>query len=234
MELVAIPAGTFQMGSPAGEKERNEEERMHEVRISKPFYMGKYPVTQEQYEAVTGLNPSRFKNSKNPVEQIYHKDAQAFCEKVNDLPLVKSKLPAGYSVQLPTEAQWEYACRAGTKTSYYSGDSDKDLGDYAWFKENSDNRAHPVGEKKPNAWGLYDMNGNVYCWCRDWKAAYTPGKQIDPEGPANGHEYVTRSGTWYWGSGDCRSARRTSHAPDFTGPDFGFRVVLAPTSAKAR
>ena len=232
MELLPIPPGTFQMGSPPNERGRSGEERAHQVTITKPFYMGKYPVTQEQYEAIVGSNPSSFKGPKNPVDTVSHSDAQSFCEKVNEQPQVKAKLPAGFLVQLSTEAQWEYACRAGTKTSYYSGDTDADLDNFAWFNLNGEHKTHPVGEKKPNAWGLYDMNGNVFCWCRDWMAPYPAGAQIDPQGPEKGNQYAIRSGSWYWESSWCRSAHRNQGESSLKGPDFGFRVVVSSAKAK--
>ena len=227
MEFIPIPPGTFQMGSPNSEKGHSDEERLHEVRLSKPFYMSKYPITQEQYEIITGSNPSNFPGARNPVEKVSYSDAQAFCIKLNEKSQVKSKFPAGFVVQLPTEAQWEYACRAGTKTSYFSGESETDLNSFAWFNTNSEGKTHPVGEKKTNAWGLYDMNGNVFCWCRDWMAPYPSGAQVDPQGPANGKNRVLRGGSWYWDTGWCRSAHRNQNEPGVRGIDYGFRVVIA-------
>ncbi len=158
MEMILIPAGEFLMGSPDSDKDaRADEHPQHRVRITKPFYLGKYLVTQEQWEAVMGNNPSHFKGLKNPVETVAWDDCQKFLEKLN----AKIGTQGGKFV-LPTEAQWEYACRAGSTTRYCFGDDKSGLGEYAWYWANSDKKTHPVGEKKPNAWGLYDMYGNAW------------------------------------------------------------------------
>ncbi|MGA2257939.1 MAG: formylglycine-generating enzyme family protein [Thermoguttaceae bacterium] len=158
LELVLIPAGEFTMGSPDSDKDAASDEKpQHRVRITKPFYLGKYLVTQEQWEAVIGNNPSHFKGPpKNPVEQVSWGDCQQFLGKLN----AKSAAGGG-KFQLPSEAQWEYACRAGSKTRYCFGDEESGRGDYAWYAANSGSKTHPVGEKKPNAWGLYDMQGKA-------------------------------------------------------------------------
>ena len=157
LEMVLIPAGEFLMGSPDSDKEAYPFEKpQHRVRITKPFYLGKYLVTQEQWEAVMGNNPSRFKGPKNPVEQVSWEDCQKFLGKLN------AKVGSGAGkFQLPSEAQWEFACRAGSKMRYCFGDDEKQLGEYAWYDANSGDKTHPVGEKKPNAWGLYDMHGKA-------------------------------------------------------------------------
>ena len=157
LEMVLIPAGEFLMGSPDSDKDAFPFEKpQHRVRITKPFYLGKYQVTQEQWEAVMGSNPSNFKGLKNPVETVSWEDCQKFLDKLN----AKVGSKHGKFV-LPTEAQWEYASRAGSTTRYYFGDDEKQLGEYAWYLPNSGSKTHPVGEKKPNAWGLYDMHGNL-------------------------------------------------------------------------
>lgn len=146
MEFVLIPAGKFVMGSPETEKDRGTNEAQHEVTITMPFYIGKFVVTQEQYEAVMGKNPSHFKGAKDPVESLKWSDAQAFCKKASK--------KIGKNIRLPSEAEWEYACRAGTTTRFYSGDADADLDAVGWYYSNSGQTSHPVGEKKPNPWGL--------------------------------------------------------------------------------
>jgi len=219
LELVLIPAGKFLMGRPETEKNRGRNRTQHEVTISKPFYMGKYEVTQEQYEAITGTNPSRFKGAKKPVEMVSWEDAQEFCKKLS--------AKTGKTVQLPTEAQWEYACRAGTNTRFYPGDADGDLDGVGWYVSNSGNTTHPVGEKKPNAWDLHDMHGNVVEWCQDWSGEYEARAATDPTGPATGEGRVLRGGSWNDGPWDCCSANRSSIAPGVRYYDFGFRLMLA-------
>ena len=226
LEMVLIPAGEFLMGSPDSDKDADADEKpQHRVRITKPFYLGKYLVTQEQWEAVMGNNPSHFKGPKNPVEQVSWDDCQKFLGKLN----AKSSSGAG-KFQLPSEAQWEYACRAGSKTKYCFGDDEARLGDYAWYDKNSDGKTHPVGEKKPNAWGLYDMHGNVWEWCQDWykDGYYKESPADDPTGPATGSSRVFRGGGFIRGAGDCRSANGHALTPGDCLGTLGFRVALVP------
>jgi len=174
MKLVLIRPGKFMMGSPDSEQGRNANEGpQHGVVITKPFYMGVTEVTQAQYEAVMGTNPSAFKGPANPVDSVKWYETVHFCRKLSE--------KTGKTVRLPTEAEWEYACRAGTKTRYSFGDSDRTLGDYAWYKGNSEDKPHPAGRKKPNAWGLYDMHGNVAEWCADWYGPYSSEASTDPQ-----------------------------------------------------
>ena len=212
LELVLIPAGKFMMGSPATEKERLVNETQHEVTLSQPYYMSQYLVTQEQYEKVMGANPSVFKAAKNPVEQISWSTAQDFCKKLS--------ATSGKMVRLPTEAEWEYACRAGSTTADCFGDNENGLADYAWYAGNSGGTTHPVGEKKPNAWGLYDMHGNVWEWCQDLFGDYPASAATDPQGPAQGAHHVLRGGSWFTVAAGCRSAIRGIDLP--VGRDAGF------------
>ena len=224
MELVLIPSGKLMMGSPVGEEGRKiNEGPQHEVMITKPFYIGKYEVPQEQYEAVMGQNPSHFKGSKNPVDSVSWDDAQAFCKKLTN--------QAKQTVRLPTEAEWEYSCRAGTKTIYYSGDTYKDLDRVAWYDANSKGTTHPVGQKDANKFGLYDMHGNVWQWCQDWYAEdyYGKSEAENPQGPAQGAEHLLRGGSWLNVPMFCRSAERYGYNPDDRNKDIGFRVVLVPS-----
>ena len=211
LEMVLIPAGEFDMGSPVLEKGRREDEPFHRVRISRPFHMGKYEVTQAQWLLVMGENPSKFKVMGNPVETVSWEDCQKFLVKLGQL--VKDR-----KFRLPTEAEWEYACRAGTATRFYFGDNDADLGNYAWFSGNSGSQTRPVGSKRPNPWGLYDMHGNVWEWCADWYGKYefpVGGVVIDPVGPGGGETRVLRGGSWNYTPDNCRAANRYSYSPDY-------------------
>jgi formylglycine-generating enzyme required for sulfatase activity len=192
------------------------------VLISKPFYMGKYTITQEQYQAIMGKNPSMIKGAINPVEWVSWEDAVNFCERVN--------LKTGADAGLPTEARWEYACRAGTTTQFYSGDSDSGLDRIAWFYSNSGGETHPVGQKTPNAFELYDMHGNVLQWCQDaYMANYESLSAKDPFN-AQGPERVLRGGSWRGNPADCRSASRVNFSSDSRGSLIGFRVVVSVPS----
>jgi len=221
MKLALIPAGKFMMGSPDSEQWHYKiEGPQHEVTLSKPFYMGVTEVTQAQYEAVMGTNPSNFKGATNPVETVSRKDAAEFCKKLSE----KTR----QTVRLPTEAEWEYACRAGTATAFSFGDADSALGDYAWYDANRGSTTHhPVGQKKPNAWGLFDMHGNVWEWCADWRGDYPNGAATDPQGPASGTSRVLRGGAWSTPPDPCRSADRYSYARGDRYYYFGFRVVVS-------
>ena len=219
MSFKSFPGGTFTMG---------DGNTPHHVTLTQPFELGVYEVTQEQYEAVMGTNPSRFKGSQNPVEQVSWDDAVEFCRKLSELPAEKK---AGYVYRLPTEAEWEYACRAGTTTEYSYGDSDSKLGAYGWYEGNSGRTTHPVGKKKPNAWGLYDMHGNVWEWCQDWYGNYPSGSVTDPTGPASGDDRVLRGGSFLYRSSLARSALRNSARPDSRSYSFGFRPARTHRSS---
>jgi formylglycine-generating enzyme required for sulfatase activity len=215
LEMVSLPAGKFLMGS----SESNDEKPQHQVKVNS-FAIGKYPITQAQYQAVMGNNPSHFKNNpQNPVEQVSWNDAQAFCQKLSQI--------TGKTYRLPTEAEWEYACRAGTTTRYYFGDNDNQLGNYAWYDGNSGNKTHPVGQKKPNGWGLYDMSGNVWEWCEDnWHGNYIGAPDDGSAWLDNDNDYpIGRGGSWYHNPDHCRSAFRGgfNRRDDFS--NVSFRVV---------
>ncbi len=222
MEFKLIPAGTFIMGDTRVDKDWTP----HEVILTTSFKMGVHEVTQAQYEQVMGVNSSEFKGADNPVEKASWDDAVEFCRRLSDLPAEKA---AGNVYRLPTEAEWEYACRAGTTTKYSFGDDESELGDYAWYGVNSDQKTHPVGSKKPNAWGLYDMHGNVFEWCQDRYGDYPSGSVTDPTGPAVGSYRVHRGGSWDGPAELCRSATRCGYGPSYRYFNYGFRVCLSPS-----
>ena len=231
MQFVPIPAGTFMMGY-ADYGPAQVTGPAHKVTLTQPFELGVYELTQEQYEKVMGTNPSIYKspvNSMNvamplnPVNVVSWNDAVAFCQRLSEMPEEKA---TGHVYQLPTEAEWEYACRAGTTTKYSFGDSDSELGNYAWYYENSGDRSHAVGLKKPNPWGLYDMYGNVSEWCYDGYDGYESGSVTDPINQLRLRgEQVIRGGSWNRNSGYCSSAWRNKLTPDFRRLHLGFRVV---------
>jgi formylglycine-generating enzyme required for sulfatase activity/DNA-binding beta-propeller fold protein YncE len=224
LEMVLIPAGEFLMGSPDSDTmAAGHEKPQHRVRITKPFYLGKYLVTQEQWEAVMGSNPGNFKGPQNPVETVSWKDCRQFFDKLN----AKSR-PGPGKFQLPTEAQWEYACRAGGTTRYCFGDEESALREYAWYGANSGRTTHPVGAKRPNAWGLYDTHGNVWEWCADWYGPYGNSSVDDPIGPTTGSIRVYRGGSWFYPAGYCRSASRAYREPEYRFYFLGFRASLVP------
>ena len=217
LEMVLIPAGKFMMGSPASEVGRKDNETQHEVTLTKPFYMGKYEVTQEQWQAVMGNNPStRTKGAKLPVTDVSWNDCQDFIKKLN------VRMNGFY--RLPTEAEWEYACRAGTTTAYSFGDS------LTKADGNIDgDSSKVVGSYKPNAFGLYDMHGNVWEWCEDWYGDYPEGAVIDPKGIATGGTRVMRGGAFYiFGVSKARSSLRLNHSPTLRSNYVGFRLVRNP------
>ena len=226
MDFVLIPAGSFVMGSPE-EIGEGDESPAHKVTLTESFYLGKYEVTQEQWETVMGNNPSRFKGAKRPVESVSWNDCQKF--------LAALQRSTGRQFSLPTEAQWEYACRAGTKTQWSCGNDEALLNEYAWSGANTGGTTHAVGEKKPNAWGLYDMLGNVGEWTADWyaKHAYDRGDVTDPHQPATpGHSPVWRGGAWGDNASFLRSAARNVNGVDQGHHGIGFRCVMrAPTAA---
>jgi formylglycine-generating enzyme required for sulfatase activity len=234
MQLVLIPTGEFLMGSPQDHTEAHDWEKpQHTVRITKPFYLGVTEVTQEQYERVTGQNRSHFKGDpQRPVDLVSWEDAVAFSRKLSE--------KEGQTYRLPTEAEWEYACRAGTQTRFGFGDDYKDLGEYAWYYGNSRGATHPVGRKKPNAWGLFDMYGNVGEWCADQydPKYYESSPQDDPPGPTGGANPVNRvhrGGNWRRDKAyGCRApSRGWLLGPGYYADGLGFRPAKEfPASSK--
>ena len=241
LDLVWCPAGEFMMGSPSTEEDRDDDERQHRVRLTKGFWLGKYEVTQEQWERVMGSNPSRFKGARNPVEQVSWEGCQRFVEELNKR--VQRTEDGGRKAvfRLPTEAEWEYACRAGTSMRFSFGDSDADLwrygnycdrantSGYSW-QDKTHNDGHdktaPMGSFRPNAWGLHDMHGNVWEWCQDWYGSYPTGTVTDPAGPGSGSSRVFRGGCWFTLARSCRSAVRSMLSPDIRDFILGLRLAM--------
>jgi formylglycine-generating enzyme len=236
IQFAKVNAGTFNMGSPESESARASDETQHEVIIPKPYMIGTYEVTQQQWEAVMGSNPSAFKGAGLPVEQVSWNDAVKFC---NALSNFVGRDPAytinGTNVscdftkngfRLPTEAEWEYAARGGGLDNYkvYSGSNN--FSEVGWNGDSSGS-THVVGQKAPNALGIYDMSGNVWEWCWDWYGNYPVSNGIDPTGPRAGSSRVIRGGGWYYGSRGCRSALRRSFSPAGSDYTLGFRLAVS-------
>ena len=217
-----IPPGEFEMG-----------DARVKVELTRGFWLGKYEVTQEEYEEITGINPSHFKNSgkRAPVENVTWNEAMEFCEKLTEKELKKGSLPNSWKYTLPTEAQWEYACRAGTKGNYnVEGAS---LGELGWYKGNSGNKTHEVGLKRANDWGVHDMHGNVREWCMDWQTSpFSPlVGGTNPIGLKNGATRVYRGGSRRSRDVYCRSAHRNGHEPNY-GDFIGFRAIIVPSGSR--
>jgi len=226
--MILLPDGTFIMGD-----EDEIDAPPHEVTIS-AFYIDTYLVTQEQYEKLMGENPSRWKGKTNPVEQMRWSDAVKYCnarsrseglEPCYDLNTWKCNFTAnGY--RLPTEAEWEYACRAGTTTAYFFGDDESKLKAYAWYEDNSASKPRPVGQKPANPWGLYDMHGSVWEWCNDFYKVdyYQESPRKNPRGPETGETKVLRGGAWKFSAESCRSAYRYNENPGYADVCFGYDI----------
>lgn len=224
LTLLWVKPGAFTMGSPPDEPNRHKAEGPpRRVTVTTGFWLGKTEVTQSQYEAVDGANPSRFTDvGKNaPVERVSWLDAMAWCKKLTARERAAGHLPAGYAYTLPTEAQWEYACRAGT-TGDYAGNPDA----MAWHDQNSGETTHPVGLKESNAWGFHDMSGNVLEWCLDWYGDYPRGAETDPAGPDSGYFRMARGGSWRMKIAVGRSAARAGGSPARRDYTLGFRLAL--------
>ncbi len=228
MKFIRVPAGTFMMGSPDSEIQRDTNEILHEVTITQPYYLQATEVTQQQWMDVMSTQPSHFKNCgiDCPVENIRHTEAMEFLNRLNKLERTKH-------YRLPTEAEWEYACRAGTTSAFFNGPmvTGKDfnhnpyLDSVGWYYHNASHAPHRVGLKSPNAWGFYDMHGNVWEWCSDWYGDYPSESVTDPQGPSDGSVRVVRGGSWYNGARGCRSALRGYDHPGYRGGDVGVRLV---------
>ena len=239
MKLMLVPKGEFAMGSARGNRNSDGDERQHAVTITRDYFIGAFEVTQAQYEQVMGRNPSQFQGSRipggganHPVERVSWNDAVEFCRRLSDRPEERA---AGRVYRLPSEAEWEYACRAGSPGEFAFGNDAQQLGDYGWYAANGGGQTHAVGQKKPNAWGLYDMHGNAWEWCADWYEVYSGRPAIDPTGPSQGTDRVYRGGSWNYGPGYCRSANRTATRPSFEGFDFlsiSFRVAMGVPDGK--
>jgi len=230
IEMALIPGGTFVMGNEKGD---DDEKPAHSVAVAS-FYMDRYEVTQKAYESLMGSNPSKFKDPQRPVERASWVAAIKYCnmrsmkeglQPCYDIEKVECNFAAnGY--RLPTEAEWEYACRAGTSGAYSFGENSADLGAHAWTKSNSGQTTHPVGQKKPNSWGLYDMYGNVAEWCNDryGEKEYAVRAADNPHGPANGDERILRGGSWRGAEDRCRSSARASETPGLADVCFGYEA----------
>lgn len=233
MKLVQIAKGKFQMGSGVQEEGYRLKEPRHAVTLTRDYYLSAFEVTQAQYSKLMGNNPSYFQgdqvqgvdSSNHPVDQVSWEDAVEFCKRLSELPEEKA---AGRVYRLPTEAEWEYACRAGSNSPFSFGGLEL-ADDHGWFSSNSQGKTHPVGQKDPNAWGLYDMHGNVNEWCSDWAGDYPEGAVSDPSGPLQGDFRMFRGGNWMFDAVIFKSGGRSNGFPPDTRSDYvGFRVALSP------
>jgi len=230
MRLARINAGTFEMGSPASETGRWEDETLHTVTLTGDYYLGIVPVTQEKYRRLMDNNPSFFEGRHSAVDRVVWDDAVAFCRRLSNLPQERTRQ---HLYRLPTEAEWEHACRAGSRTRFSYGDDADHLHQYAWHLGDLDQGGPEEflpndwpGRLQPNAWGLYDMHGGVWDWCRDWYGEYPNRAVTDPHGPPDGVHRVTRGGSWACQARICRSARRSFVTPTHREVAFGFRVAM--------
>jgi len=228
VEMLLVPPGTFQMGCIMGSNQYgcySWEQPVHQVTLTNAFYLGRYEVTQSQWQATMGSNPSAFQSASaqvpaaqvpnRPVERVSWNTIQGYLGETG--------------MRLPTEAEWEYACRAGTQTPFYNGSTDDGtVGALAWYSANAGNQTHPVGGKAANAFGFHDMLGNVYEWVNDWYGDYSENAQTDPTGPVSASTRVIRGGSWYLDTDYVRSSGRLSASPGRTFFDLGFRVAKTP------
>ena len=216
MEMIWCEPGSFMMGSPVAEEGRFDDEPLHPVTLTKGFWLGKYEVTQKQWQGVMGENPSKFKDPDRPVEGVSWEDCNAFISRLN--------VVLGGVARFPTEAEWEYACRAGSSGAV-SGNGQ--LMEMAWYDANSGNETHDVGKNLSNAWGFHDMHGNVLEWCYDWFGKLDALSHIDPKGPPTGSFRVLRGGCWFFYARDCRSAYRLKRDPVLRNAIYGFRLACS-------
>ena len=221
LKMIRVEPGSFMMGSENG---YSSEEPVHQVTLTKPYYLGETEVTQAQWRAVMGYNPSHFQRDSRPVEVVSWHDAMEFCQKLND----EGKAPRGWKFTLPTEAQWEFAARGGNKSKGYKYSGSNNVEDVAWSKSNSGEEAHAVRQKQANELGLYDMSGNVYEWCLDWYGGYSSSEVTDPQGPQGGSDRVRRGGSWTTYAEFCYSAIRFYRDPNYRDDSIGFRLALVP------
>lgn len=237
MDLVWIPAGEFQMGVDDGS---GDEAPVHAVTLTTGFWMGRHEVTQAQWERVMGRNPAYFPEPTRPVESVSWEDCRDFLKALNKT--VAAQVPPGARARFPTEAEWVYACRAGTRTAFWFGDDAGQLSRYGNFADADETEnlswrdarqrdgfagTAPVGSFPPNPWGLHDMHGNVWEWCSDWYGPYPSNAVVNPKGPSAGHRRVIRGGGWGVTAEDCRSANRYRFKPEMLGGNVGLRVVVS-------
>ena len=218
-EMVEVRGGTFRMGatSEQGSDADSDEKPVHSVTLNS-YYIGKTEVTQALWKAVMGSNPCHFRGDNRPVECVSWNDCQEFIRKLNAL--------TGQNFRLPTEAEWEFACRGGNNSRGYKYSGSNNLGSVAWYNGNSGNKTHPVGTKAPNELGIYDMSGNVWEWCADWYGDYSSGAQTNPTGPYGGSSRVDRGGSWCFSVGYCRSSHRDYFNPTIRNINLGLRLAL--------
>ena len=226
MEFAYVAPGSFDMGSNSG---RSDEKPVHKVTISKPYLMGKYEVTQSEYQKIMGSNPSKFRGSSNPVEQVrWTDDVEDFCSKLTSRERSNGNLKSGYVYRLPTEAEWEFAARGGVKSKGYKYSGSNSMDSVGWYEGNSGDKTHSVGQKSSNELGLYDMSGNVWEWCSDYyEKPYKPDSVVNPKGGVRGWDRVVRGGSWSSSARSCRSAGRNCIQPRGRTSILGFRLVLA-------
>lgn len=233
MHFVFVEPGEFKMGSE-GEMAFKNENPVNDIKLPAPFWIGKYEVTQKQFERVMGYNESSFEGEDRPVEVVTWDEAVEFCKRLTKIEKQLDRLPEDYEYRLPSEAEWEYAAQGGHKRQDYIYSGRNDPGEVAWYKANSDDRTHKVGRKKPNELGIHDMSGNVMEWCVDWyeRDYYEEIRNRNPVNLDKAAKKVAKGGAWRQSSRSCRISTRTAVAPGKAGVSLGFRVVLAPAMKK--